>query len=89
MNIFELVLVEQILTDLTNSKLHDFGATLAAEQYMYITSEDKDFWQGDLEVWELYYYYGNIQIWTTYVRLVHMVYCTKFQVISFNLRLIL
>ena len=89
MNIFELVLVEQILTDLTNSKLHDFGATLATEQYMYITSENKDFWQADLEVWELYYYYGNIQIWTTYVRLVHMVYCTKFQVISFNLRLIL
>ena len=55
-NIFGLVLVEQIFTDLTNSKLKvDFGA-------MTSMSENKDFWQklrglGTI----LQYYYGNIK----------------------------
>ena len=33
-------------------------------------SENEDFWQRGLEVWELYYYYGNINTWTMFFRLV-------------------
>ena len=63
LNLFllELVqLVEQIFTDLNNLKLKfDFGATPTM-------SENEDFSQRGLEIWEVYYYYGNIKTWTVF-----------------------
>ena len=54
-NSLELLLVEQILTNLTNSKLKfDVIAKLTIP-------DNEDFFQRDVEVWELYYYYCNIK----------------------------
>ena len=53
-NSLELLLVEQILTDLTNSKLK-FDVVAKP------ISDNEDFFQRDGEVWELYYYYCNIK----------------------------
>ena len=51
-NIFELVLVEQIFTDFTNSKpKFDFGAKPTI-------SENEEFFQKDAEVWNLISYNG-------------------------------
>ena len=47
-------------------------------------SEDETFWQRDIKVWELYYYYGNIKILTMFFRFVVYIAHAKFQVISFN-----
>ena len=47
-------------------------------------SENEEFRQTDLEVWELYYYYGNIKTWTMFFRLMVYIPHAKFQVISFN-----
>ena len=54
-NSLELLLVEQFLTNLTNSKLKfDVVAkpTISDNEYLF---------QRDVEVWELYYYYCNIK----------------------------
>ena len=62
--IFGLVLVEQIFTDLTNSKLtFDFGTTPTI-------SENEDVWKRDLEVWKLVYYLGDHKTWTMFFNLV-------------------
>ena len=53
-NSLELLLVEQILTNLTNSKLK---FVVVAKP----TVCNEDFFQRDEEVWELYYYYCNIK----------------------------
>ena len=42
-------------------------------------SENEDFWQRDLEVWELYYYYGNIKTWTVFFRLVVYIHMQSFK----------
>ena len=54
-NSLELLLVEQILTNLTNSKLK---FDVVAKPTI---SDNEDFFQRDVEVWELYYYYCNIK----------------------------
>ena len=76
-NSLELLLVEHILTNLTNSKLKfDVVAKLTI-------SVNENFFQRDVEVWELYYYYCNIK--TMFFRLVVCMHAhAKFQVISFN-----
>ena len=47
-------------------------------------SEDETFWQRDIEVWEQYYYYGNIKFWTMFFRFMVYIAHAKFQVISFD-----
>ena len=61
-NIFGLVLVEQIFIGrFRNWSLILHGATPTM-------SENEVFWQRDLDVWELYYYYGNIKASTMFFR---------------------
>ena len=50
-----LSLVEQFLTNLTNLKLN---FDVVAKPTI---SDNQDFFQRDVEVWELYYYYCNIK----------------------------
>ena len=62
--IFGLVLVEQIFTDLTNSKLtFAFGPTPTI-------SENEDVWKRDLEVWKLVCYLSDYKTWTMFFNLV-------------------
>ena len=42
-------------------------------------SENEDFWQRDLEVCELYYYYVIIKTWTMFFRLVVCVHMQSFK----------
>ena len=72
-NIFELVLVEQIFTDLTNSKLmFDFGTTPTI-------SENEDVWKKDLVVWKLVCYLGDHKTLTMFFNLVVCIHMQSFK----------
>ena len=71
-NSLESLLVEQFLTNLTNSKLKFDVAKPTI-------SDNEDFFQRDVEVWDLYYYYCNIKTWTMFFRLVVCMYMQSFK----------
>ena len=77
-NSLELLLVEQILTDLANSK-RKFDVIAKST-----IPDNEYFFQRDVEVWELYFYYCQIKTWTMFFTLVVMHAHAKFQVISYN-----
>ena len=77
-NSLELLLVEQILTNLANSK-RKFDVIAKST-----IPDNEYFFQRDVQVWELYFYYSNIKTWTMFFTLVVMHAHAKFQVISYN-----
>ena len=72
-NSLELLLVEQILSNLTISKLK---IDVVAKPTL---SDNEDFFQRDVEAWELYYYYCNIKTWTIFFRLVVCMHMQSFK----------
>ena len=72
-NSLELLLVEQFITNLTNSKLK---FDVVAKPTI---SDNEDFFQRDVEVWELYYYYCNIKTWTMFFSLVVCIHIQSFK----------
>ena len=42
-------------------------------------SENEDVWQRDLDLWELYYYHGNIKTWTMFSRFVVCIHMQSFK----------
>ena len=69
----ELLLVEQILSNLTISKLK---IDVVAKPTI---SDNEDFFERDVEALELYYYYCNIKTRTTFFRLVVCMHMQSFK----------